>query len=159
MTSHTVEPADLLDELLLPVGSAVRTLRQARGKVVSATEGSYQALFDPQLPGSLSVEERLQVALHVCELTPAQALAAHYLQRLDEVGAPPETSRLTAILDFTRVLVLNPVEGDRAALERLLAAGLTVVDVVTLGQLIAFLSYQVRLAAGLGALQALEAGR
>ena len=60
------------------------------------------------------------------------------------------------MLGFTRTLVRNPVEGDREALNALLAAGLETIDVVTLGQLIAFISYQVRLAAGLSALQALE---
>lgn len=135
---------DLLDRLLLTAGGPVQQLRQARGKVVSATQGSYEALFDADLPGNLSLEERLLVAWYACRLTPHAPLA--------ELQSP----RLQAMLGFTRTLVRNPVEGDREALNALLAAGLETIDVVTLGQLIAFISYQVRLAAGLSALQALE---
>ena len=53
---------DLLDRLLLDAGGPVQQLRQARAKVVSATQGSYETLFDPDLPGNLSPEERLLVA-------------------------------------------------------------------------------------------------
>lgn len=161
---------DLLDRLLLDAGGPVQQLRQARAKVVSATQGSYQTLFDPDLPGNLSPEERLLVAWYACLLTPHGPLAAHYREllhveprvlaaveedALHTLGQP----RLEAVLGFTRTLVLDPVAGDRAALEQLLAAGLAPVDVVTLGQLIAFISYQVRLAAGLSALQALGAAQ
>lgn len=82
-------------------------------------------------------------------------MAAVEEDALHTLGQP----RLEAILGFTRTLVLDPVAGDRTALEQLLAAGLAPVDVVTLGQLIAFISYQVRLAAGLSALQALGAAQ
>ena len=62
-------------------------------------------------------------------------------------------ARLRAILAFTRTLVERPIEGDRDALLRLPAAGLATADVVTLAQLIAFMSYQTRLVAGLRALR------
>lgn len=162
--------SDLLDRLLLTAGGPVQQLRQVRGKVVSATQGSYEALFDADLPGNLSLEERLLVAWYACRLTPHAPLAAHYREPLHLLATDPQTlaaveqdaltelqsPRLQAVLGFTRTLVRNPVEGDREALNALLAAGLETIDVVTLGQLIAFISYQVRLAAGLSALQALE---
>ena len=161
---------DLLDRLLLTAGGPVQQLRQVRGKVVSATQGSYEALFDADWPGNLSLEERLLVAWYACRLTPQAPLAAHYREPLQLLATDAQTlaaveqdalaelqsTRLQAMLGFTRTLVRNPVEGDREALNALLAAGLETIDVVTLGQLIAFISYQVRLAAGLSALQALE---
>ena len=67
---------DLLDRLLLDAGGPVQQLRQARAKVVSATQGSYETLFDPDLPGNLSPEERLLVAWYACLLTPHGPLAA-----------------------------------------------------------------------------------
>ena len=75
-----------------------------------------------------------------------------------ESGKPAEASspRLAAILEYTRKLIEKPVEGDEAALKTLPAAGVSTPAVVTLSQLIAFLSYQVRLVAGLQAMQALE---
>lgn len=61
---------------------------------------------------------------------------------------------MAAILEFTRKLIEKPVEGDEAALKTLPAAGVSTPAVVTLSQLVAFLSYQVRLVAGLKAMQA-----
>ena len=147
---------DLLTRLVLGETSPVRGLRQARAKITDATEGSYQALFAADLPGSLTLQERLLVAEYASQLTPQPELAAHYLERLQGFTAPQDSPRLKAILDFTRTLVLTPVEGDRQALKALLDAGLETVDVVTLGQLIAFISYQVRLASGLKALEQLQ---
>ncbi|MGH8788831.1 MAG: CMD domain protein [Cupriavidus necator] len=170
MTQPPTSTVDLIDQLTgLAPGSATHALRHQRGKVVAATQGSYDALFDPALPG-LSLAERLLVALYAARLTPSTALAAHYRARLEQAGADashvraaaegqPEDiadTRLRAMLDFTRKLIEKPVEGDKAALQALPAAGLSTPAVVTLAQLIAFLSYQVRLVAGLDALKALN---
>ena len=64
-------PSDTLDRLvgLLPQ-SQTYAARREREKVVFATQGSEDGLFDPALPG-LSVEERLYVALYACLLTPS----------------------------------------------------------------------------------------
>ncbi|GAB3629804.1 CMD domain protein [Pandoraea terrae] len=161
---------DVVDRVAgLAVGSATHTLRHRRDKVATATQGSYDGLFDPSLAG-LPLTERLLVALYACRLTPCATLAAHYRAALAqhdvdaaslaavETGAPEDVSdpRLRAILTFTRTLIENPVAGDRAALHTLPAAGLTTPAVVALAQLIAFLSYQIRLVAGLQALKSLE---
>jgi CMD domain protein len=161
---------DVVDQVAgLDDGSATHALRHTREKVAAATQGSYDALFDAALPG-LTLGERLLVALYACRLTPAPELAGHYRARLadtpvdanalqavdhGDVDALADT-RLRAILTFTRTLIERPIEGDRDALLRLPAAGLATADVVTLAQLIAFLSYQTRLVAGLRALQALN---
>lgn len=159
---------DLVDQLVgLKSDDATYAVRHQRDKVAAATQGSYDALFDPALPG-LTLAERLLVALYAARLTPAPELAAHYRQRAIDAGASPadiqvaETgkpadaadTRLTAILEFTRKLIEKPVEGDEAALKTLPAAGVSTPAVVTLSQLVAFLSYQVRLVAGLKAMQA-----
>lgn len=47
---------------------------------------------------------------------------------------------------------LKPVEGDKDAVLSLKKAGIATNDIVALSQLIAFLSYQLRLAAGLKAM-------
>ncbi|AXV76721.1 MULTISPECIES: acyl-CoA thioesterase/BAAT N-terminal domain-containing protein [Ralstonia solanacearum species complex] len=158
---------DIVDQAAgLADGSAIHTLRHARDKVAVATQGSHDALFDAALPG-LTLGERLLVALYACRLTPAPELSAHYRARLAETpvdaaalqavdhGDPATLAdtRLRAILAFTRTLIERPIDGDRDALLRLPAAGLATPDVVTLSQLIAFLSYQTRLVAGLRALR------
>lgn len=160
---------DLVDRVAgLAPGTATHTLRHARDKVAVATQGSYDGLFDPALEG-ISLVERLLVALYASRLTPSPSLAAHYRAELAkhpvdaaqlsavESGEPEDVAdeRLRAILTFTRTLIENPVEGDKAALRKLPAAGLTTPAVVALAQLIAFLSYQTRLVAGLRALEQL----
>ena len=171
LSSMDFTPAqDVADQVAgLADGSATHALRHAREKVATATQGSHDALFDAALPG-LTQGERLLVALYACRLTPAPELAEHYRTRVAEtpvdanalqavehgdVDALPDI-RLRAILTFTRTLIERPIEGDRDALLRLPAAGLATADVVTLAQLIAFLSYQTRLVAGLRALNALN---
>jgi len=161
---------DLGDRIAgLAAGGATHTLRHRREKVVAATQGSYDALFDPALRG-LTLIERLLVALYACRLTPAPGLAAHYRERLQAAraeaslidgvqgdGAPTlADGRLRAILAFTRTLIEKPVAADKTALLALPAAGLATPAVVALAQLIAFLSYQVRLVAGLRALSAIH---
>jgi uncharacterized protein YciW len=65
-------------------------------------------------------------------------------------------TRLHAILTFTHTLITDPVKADQTALKALPQAGLSTPEVVTLAQLIAFVSYQVRVVAGLNAMKLLE---
>ncbi|MBD8706521.1 CMD domain protein [Pseudomonas sp. CFBP 13711] len=158
---------DVLDGLLgIQPGSTLHTVRHARDKVASATQGSQDLFFAPELPGNLSLTERLWVAYYAAHLTPHATLAAHYLAQLHaqgvdalsvasiDSGSLDELSdpRLRGILEFTRTLIESPVHGDQAALQALHNVGLSTEEIVVLAQLVAFMSYQVRLAAGLGAL-------
>jgi uncharacterized protein YciW len=161
---------DIIDRVtgLLP-GSTTHTLRHQRAKVAEATQGSYDALFDPALDG-LTLVERMLVALYASRLASSPELVAYYRAELAahdvdaatlaavETGAAGDVAdpRLRAILAFTRTLIENPAAGDEAALKTLPAAGLTTPAIVALAQLISFLSYQMRLVAGLQALKQLE---
>lgn len=165
---------DLVDASVpLAAGSAAHAVRHQRDKVVAATQGSYEALFDAALSGP-PLAERLLAALAIARSAGSTALQAHYRARLDALaplsplsveqqaaadGAPVEAlggdARLQAVLAFTRTLTDRPVEGDREALLKLPAAGLSTPEVVALAQLIAFVAYQVRVVAGLQALAAL----
>jgi len=169
-TSYDSSPAvDVIDATVpLAPSQATRMLRLQRDKVVAATQGSYDAMFSPSVEG-LSVAERLLVALHACGVSKAAALAAHYRERLLAEGVdreltaavgsgvPVADARLRTVLAFTGSLIERPIEGDKAAVQSLADAGLTTPAIVALGQLIAFLSYQVRVVAGLQALAAAEA--
>lgn len=161
---------DIVDQLVgLAPGTQTFDVRHKRDKVAAATQGSYDALFDPALPG-LPLADRLLVALYATRITPSPLLTAHYRARAVEAGVPAADiavaesgkpadaadPRLAAILEFTRKLIEKPVEGDEAALKTLPAAGVSTPAVVTLSQLIAFLSYQTRLVAGLVAMKAAE---
>ena len=162
---------DIVDRVAgLAPGSQAYLTRHKREKVAAATQFSDEALFDPALP-DLALRERLLVALYACALSQATSLSVHYRERLgaldidaglldqvartalDEVAEP----RLRELLRFTHTLITQPVAGDKAALQRLPAAGLSTPAVVALTQLIAYVSYQIRLVAGLRALDALNA--
>ena len=167
--NSTVQSPDVLDELLgLAPGTHLHQVRHARDKVLAATQGSHEQFFDPQLADNLSLSERLLVAYFATRLTPNPLLADYYLEQIQALDVAPSTlaaleagsldhledARLTAILGFTRTLIERPVEGDQQALQVLQQAGLSTAEIVVLAQLIAYLSYQVRLAAGLAALSA-----
>jgi CMD domain protein len=61
-------------------------------------------------------------------------------------------SRLVAALRHAHLLVFHPRDASPDALQRLLDAGWSTTDIVTLSQLVAFLSFQIRVVAGLQAL-------
>lgn len=161
---------DVLDAMVgLKPGDALYATRHARQKVSAATQASYALFFNPDSAG-LPIQERLLVAYYACVLSRSEQLAAHYRDALavyasdaamiaavesDAIAALP-ASRLKTMLEFTRKLILNPVEGDEAALKQLHAAGVRTADVVTLAQLVAFLSYQIRVVAALNAMKAWE---
>jgi CMD domain protein len=62
--------------------------------------------------------------------------------------------RLAAALEHVHLLVFRPREASAAALQALLDAGWSATGIVTLSQLVAFLSFQLRVVAGLRALAA-----
>ena len=61
-------------------------------------------------------------------------------------------SRLAAAFDHMHLLVFHPRDAAPAALQALLDAGWSTTDIVTLSQIAAFLSFQIRVVAGLRAL-------
>jgi uncharacterized protein YciW len=161
---------DTLDRLLeLVPGSQTYEIRHQRTKVVDATQASEDLLLGGPVEG-LSVSDRLLVALLACTLTPSQALKHEYANRLSALGVPDHTiqfvasaqlaqledPRLKQILIFTAALITDPIKADKQALLALQASGLTTPQITALSQLVAFVSYQVRVYAGLQALKALN---
>jgi len=65
--------------------------------------------------------------------------------------------RLVAAFEHTHMLVFHPRDAAAPSLQRMLDAGWTTTDVVTLSQLVSFLSFQIRIVAGLRALAAARA--
>ncbi|AOK61167.1 CMD domain-containing protein [Burkholderia ubonensis] len=147
-------------------GDAVATLRRARDKVLLHTRLSEAALFDTALP-DLSLVERLHAARYVAQRSNAHALAATYRARLIDAGGTPDDiaradadafdalpRRLGALLAHARRLTLSPADARPSDLDELKSAGFTTPAIVALSQLVAFVSYQLRVAAAAQALQA-----
>jgi len=160
MTTHQ-DVFDVIDQAAgLAPGDPLHAARRFRAKVVEATQASHDALLLQPVEG-LSTEDRLRVAAHACGVAGATSLARHYADRLaDAPGCEePPSAALPAMLRFAATLTLDPRRGDRAAIDALRHAGLGDAAIVALAQLVAFLSYQLRVVAGLRALQASREGK
>ena len=171
MTISPTIPTDVVDQAVpLSQGDRLHALRRQRQKIVDATQGSYAEMLSPAVPG-VTVIERLLVALHAARLSAAGTLADHYRARLEQEDAsqhliaaanstrahlPAPHARVARLLEFTAKVTVRPIDGDRKAVQALLDAGFTVPAIVAVSQLIAFVSYQIRLVAGLQALKAAD---
>lgn len=158
-TPAAAATADVIDLAAgLQPGSRLHAARRYRETAVAHTQASHDALLFEPVEG-LPPADRLHVAVAVCEAAGAGSLAAHYRERLarESSGQAGTPSSRAAALDWARLLTLDPHRGDRAALQRLREAGLADAAIVALAQLVAFLSYQTRVVAGLRALAHLPA--
>lgn len=137
---------DILAELAeIAADSPLGKARALRDAATRHAQGSYEVLFSQQ-DEDFPLEERFAIAAKVARLHQADALAAHYAG----FGlADPTTPRLAAALGFARLLTFTPVEATSAALQTLSDAGWSLRGIVTLAQLIAFVSFQSRLLSGL----------
>jgi len=145
-------------------GSPQARLRDERPDAVRFAQGSYSALLEPEDPAGVSRRERELVALRVGILTCAPGVAARHRARLRALGGTDAelaaverfqdglsglSPRETAMLRHTDLLTLQPGASRPEHIAALKAAGLTPRDIVTVSQLIAFMSYEVRILAGL----------
>jgi CMD domain protein len=74
------------------------------------------------------------------------------IHRVAAETRPALGPRLAAAFDHMHLLVFHPRDAAPAALQALLDAGWSTTDIVTLSQIAAFLSFQIRVVAGLRAL-------
>lgn len=150
---------DMMNQLAgLAPTSALAAVRALRPDVVRHSQGSYDTLIAPPVATGLTLVERALVALRVAVLTDSQPLITHYQQRLGELGVSASMLatvteragttahdlRTAAIIRHVDLLTRAPGQATPAALQQLQAAGLSGPEIVTLSQLIAFLSFQVR---------------
>lgn len=160
----TAGTTDVIDQLAgIAPGSKLAELRAARPALVKATQGSHEALFEPDDLGGVSHRERDGLALRVAVLTPSPELVGWHRQRLAAQGedaatiaafeAGPSgaglTSREVALLRHGDILANTPGNATPDDIAALKAAGFTPRDIVTISQLISFVSFQARLLVGL----------
>jgi CMD domain protein len=82
---------------------------------------------------------------------------AGLIYRVSDQGRRSLGARLASALEHTHMLVFRLRDSNPSALQALLDAGWSTDDIVTLSQLVAFLSFQIRAVAGLRALAAAPA--
>jgi uncharacterized protein YciW len=139
---------DVIDALAGISGSALAELRRQRPDVVKHLQGSDDAIFAPQDDGGFTRDERAAAALRIAALLHDGVLEAHYRQRLGGAKAL-DGARGAAVLRHVERVTTAPDAATRADIDALLAAGLTPHGVLSLSQLIAFVSFQSRVLAGL----------
>lgn len=76
------------------------------------------------------------------------------LYRVAESNRGTLSRRLAAAFEHTHMLVFHPRDSSAAHLQALIDAGWSTTGIVVISQLVAFLSYQIRVVAGLRALKA-----
>lgn len=143
-------------------GGRIAALRSLRPQAREQAQRSYQVLLEPAQPGSVPLRERYAVAAHVARLHGPGPAAELYLENLRdedpalaellEAGEQTGETHLDAGLAHADMLVLRPHEAAPSHLRALEQAGWDTDGIVTLSQLISFLTFQLRVAHGLRAL-------
>jgi alkylhydroperoxidase domain protein len=138
------QPFDLLAALAdIDPASELAHARAERAAATQHTQGSYDVLFS-QDDEDFPLAERFALAAHVAAWHGAARLQAHYQQQ-----NAPHSARLEAGRAFAELLSLHPVDAAPQHINNLQSAGWTPRGIVTLAQLVAFVSFQSRLLAGL----------
>jgi len=187
---------DVIDLLAgLAADSPLTAIRDRKPVTRQNAQASYRALFEPDEPSDVTLQERFAIATFVAGLHVEDEAAAFYGAGLARTrpdaafvaalsaevirgrtvgpyGAYPEGplsvedvdglvfhvaearhavfgSRITAALAHVHMLVFHPRDASAVALQALLDAGWSNAGIVTLSQLVAFLAFQIRAAAGL----------
>ena len=152
---------DVIDAIagLVPDSSLWR-LRRQRPDVVRHSQASYDALIRPRELGAVSLAERAAMALRVAVLNGDPDLGDHYRALLaerdpdgrfaafDGAGDEPD-ARLAAIRCHVDRVATAPRTATQAHIEELERHGVGAREIVTISQLVAFVSYQARVLAGL----------
>ncbi len=158
-----IAPDTINDLAGIAAGSSLAQLRNLRPEAVRAAQGSYHELLEPDDLGGVSRREREIVALRVAVLTPDTAVAAWHRARLRDLGADdaiiaavehfPDgnglSTRERAILQHTDRITHAPGAARPEHIAAMKVAGLTPHDIVTVSQLIAYMSFEVRVLATL----------
>ncbi|CAO96677.1 CMD domain-containing protein [Erwinia tasmaniensis] len=161
------EAATIEDRFLLGlaerVEGEVKSILLQNQTALQASRHLYQLLFPAFLPTTLShtltLYDRLSSALTVAQVTGVQRLCNHYAARLHPLPGPDSSResnhRLTQITEFVRQLATQPTLIHAATVQRLDNVGLSAPDIISLSQVVGFVSYQARVVAGIHALLAL----
>ncbi len=137
---------DLIETLLgIEPGSPLAALRAERADIRANTQGAYRELVIPAEPGGLALPERAALALQSATLEGDTLLAAHYATLPHEAPAP--------LLAYAKTVTTAPGRLAQSDIDALVAQGRSPQDIVAATQLVSVVPYQVRLLAGLRAMQ------
>lgn len=139
------QATDLLDQLaVIEAGSELAQARATRDAATRHAQGSYDTIFSADDGVDFTLAERLLLAENVARWHGDSQLASHYAERLNALPDEGNTARLESALDHGERLSFKPASATAAHLQALQHAGWSLDAIVTLSQLIAFVSFQTR---------------
>ena len=141
----------------ISAGHPLAGVLSGRSNIIELTEKSHDAALKPEPTGGLTHSERAALACRMALLNLDDELASHYQSMVEEADAliadpnfdGGDNARLKAIIRHTGLVTCSPKDAAAGDIAALKAAGIGEEDNVRLSELIAFVNYQVRLAAGL----------
>lgn len=153
---------DAIDRIAgIAEGSDLFDLRGEREEILRLSQTSFAASLLPQDAGDLPPALRAALAARMSRLTQDAAATALYdgmigdapeaIRALADPAHSPADAQLAAMAERADKLTLTPEAATREDVSRLQAAGLSTRSIVSLTGLIAFVNYQLRVAAGLRA--------
>ncbi|WP_049855491.1 alkylhydroperoxidase domain protein [Dickeya fangzhongdai] len=145
----TQSTSDILDTLAeIAPDSPLAQARATRDAATRHTQGSYDALFSQTAGNALPLALRFFIAEKVSGWHQNTRLQHFYAQRLADFPAPTPGAALDRALEHAERLAFQPIAAQPQSLQALQQAGWAVDDIVTLSQLVAFVSFQSRLLHG-----------
>ncbi len=143
-------------------GSALAEVVEGRADIMALTQNTHDGALTPKEPGGLSHAERAALAWRIAKISDHKAFEDHFEALLEQAGAPDSAARLAdiwfdggsdirskALIRHVDLVAHAPKDATRRDIELLQEAGLSDMDIVRLTELVAFVSYQIRVAFGL----------
>lgn len=143
-------------------GSAMAGVLSARADIMALTQKTHDSALTPENPGGLSHAERAALAWRIAKINDHKAFEDHFEALLEKAGAPDAAARMAdiwfdggsdirakALIRHVDLVAHAPKQATRRDIELLQEAGLADDDIVRLSELVAFVSYQIRVAVGL----------
>lgn len=154
--SHVLETA-----AGVPSSGPLAEALSMRGKLMELTQASYQAALLPEDAGNLPANLRAALACRMARISQQQGLMQHYADLLARYGEatdpyqlampgatpPANEPRLAAIIDYVDLVTERPKDASEETINTLRSAGIEEPDIVRLAGLVAFVNYQLRVAA------------
>ncbi|WP_035031980.1 CMD domain-containing protein [Aquamicrobium defluvii] len=158
--------ADIVD---IAPGSELAGVIARRADIMALTQLTHDGALTPETPGGLDHAERAAFACRIARINDDEDFAAHFEAIMATAGASDTTARiadlrftggsdarLAALIRHVDLVARTPADATRRDIESLREAGVGEADIVRLSELIAFVSYQIRVAAGLRLLRGLS---
>ncbi|MBB6467375.1 CMD domain-containing protein [Aminobacter carboxidus] len=143
-------------------GSALAEVVAGRADIMALTQQTHDGALTPVASGGLTHAERAALACRIAKINDDKDFEEHFEALLDSAGPSSDTARiadiwfdggsdirLKALIRHVDLVAHAPKDATRRDIELLQEAGLTDADIVRLSELVAFVSYQIRVAAGL----------